>query len=74
MRYAVKNRRETVEAYCLGGGSEMERRLDPGAPERFFNAFLWGAELSAPGTQRWFSMRSSGTVSVPSQMSPLILW
>lgn len=23
-------------------------RLDPGAPERFFNAFLWGAELSAP--------------------------
>ena len=48
MRYAVKNRRETVEAYCLGGGSEMERRLDPGAPERFFNAFLWGAELSAP--------------------------
>ena len=36
---------------CDALGYLLERgklRLDPGAPEHFFNAFLWGAELSAP--------------------------
>lgn len=27
MKYAIKNKRSTVKAYCLGGGSEMEQLL-----------------------------------------------